>query len=136
MRKAGAVALLVVLSLLAAAAAGAESSLTDPSGDASTAPDITAMTVANDASGNITFTITTNQPALAADAAVELVLDQDNNATTGDYANGVATIKVNKADLGGSSTFAFAAATVQLDQNDDVIASDLVPHSGVPVVYR
>lgn len=35
------------------------------------------------AGGNLTFTVRTNQPALAADAQVEIVFDLDQNAQTG-----------------------------------------------------
>lgn len=170
MKKAGFAAVLVLLSLFAARVAHADASFTDPAGDAGTAPDITALAAANDTSGNITFTVTTNQPALSADAALELAIDQDNNATTGDegvdalfviasdgwiflrwngsdfveanasstsalYANGVATFKVNKADLGGTSTLGFVAVSVQFDAADNVVASDLAPDGGRLLTY-
>jgi hypothetical protein len=75
---------MLVLALLAARVALADARYTDPAGDSGGAPDITAVTVANDAAGNLTFTITTNQPALAADAGVYTFFDTDKNAATGD----------------------------------------------------
>jgi hypothetical protein len=57
---------------------------TDPSGDSGTAPDITTVVVANDASGRIDFQINVpGQPNLASDALLFLVLDTDNNPATG-----------------------------------------------------
>jgi hypothetical protein len=79
---AGAVA---VLALVAATVAGAETTFTDPTGDSGTAPDLASVAVANDAAGNITFRINVaNQLTPATDAGVALVLDTDNNPTTGD----------------------------------------------------
>ena len=69
--------------LAAAQVAAADASFTDPAGDSQTAPDILAVTVANDAAGNLTFTVRTNQAALNGDALVLLELDTDKNSTTG-----------------------------------------------------
>ena len=74
----------LALSLLAARAALAEARYTDPAGDSGGAPDIAAVNVTNDAAGNLTFTVTTNQPALAADAGVSLWFNTDLNSSTGD----------------------------------------------------
>jgi hypothetical protein len=150
------------LTLLAAQVAGAAASYTDPAGDSGTAPDITAVTAANDAAGALTFTVRTNQPALAADAFVALSFDTDQNSQTGasgvefvflltsggwgllrwdgsnlvaagapsangSYANGVATFKVNKTDLGGVEKFTFWADTAQFDANRNIIAEDTSP---------
>lgn len=151
-----------LLALAAAQVAKADASFTDPAGDAGTAPDITAATAANDAAGNLTFTVRTNQPTLGADAAVFIVFDLDQNAQTGSggvesffvigsdgwqflkwngtefasaaapsangsYANGLATFKVSKADLGGVEQFTFWADTAQFDANGAVIAEDTAP---------
>lgn len=70
------------LALGAAQIANADASYTDPAGDSSTAPDITAVTAANDTAGNLTFTVRTNQPALA-DAVVGISFDTDQNSQTG-----------------------------------------------------
>lgn len=75
------------LALGAAQIAGADASFTDPAGDSRTAPDITAVTAANDAAGNMTFTVRTNQAALAADAVIDIAFDTDQNPQTG--GNGV-----------------------------------------------
>ena len=71
------------LALSAAQVAGADSSYTDPAGDSGTAPDITAVTAANDAAGSLTFTVRTNQPTLSADAFLDLAFDTDQNPDTG-----------------------------------------------------
>jgi hypothetical protein len=152
----------LALALCAAQVAKANGSHTDPGGDATTAPDITAVTSANDAAGNLTFTVKTNQPTLAADALVEVVFDLDQNSQTGNggveaffviasdgwdfvkwdgaqfvsanlpsahgsYANGVATFKISRADLGGMAKFTYWADSYQFDANDAVIASDTAP---------
>jgi hypothetical protein len=87
---------LLVLALLAATwvalAAGRASAATayaDLPGDAGTAPDIGAVSMSNDANGQITFQISVpNQPQLASDAAILLLLDTDMNGSTGDTAAG------------------------------------------------
>jgi hypothetical protein len=71
------------LALVAVPGAHAERAYTDPAGDSGTAPDVTAVRAAHDAARNITFTATTNQPLLAADATVYVYVDADRNATTG-----------------------------------------------------
>ncbi len=73
----------IVLSLLAARVALAEDRYTDPAGDSGSAPDITAVSVANDAADNITFTVTTNQPALASGNSSVDLIDTDRNRSTG-----------------------------------------------------
>lgn len=75
------------LALAAAPMAGAGVSYPDPAGDSSTAPDVTAVTAANDADGNLTLTVKTNQPQLSADAVVDVAFDIDHNPDTG--GNGV-----------------------------------------------
>ncbi len=70
----------LVLSLLAARVALADSRFTDPGGDSGGAPDISVVTVANDAAGNLTFTVTTNQPALPAGTGLALFFDTDKNS--------------------------------------------------------
>jgi hypothetical protein len=152
----------LALALCAAQVAKADASYTDPAGDSGAAPDITAVTAANDAAGNLTFTVRTNQAALAADAQIEIPFDLDQNTNTGghgveaffviwsggweflkwngtdyvnanaasangSYANGVATFKVNKADLGGVERFTWWADALQFDANEKVIATDTAP---------
>jgi hypothetical protein len=151
------------LALLAAQVAGAAASYTDPAGDSGTAPDITAVSAANDAAGALTFTVRTNQPTLAADAILDLAFDTDQNPGTGSsgvefvflissngweflrwdgsnfvtagaasanggYANGVATFRVNKSDLGGVEKFTFWADTFQFDANGNIVAEDTSPN--------
>ena len=78
-------ALAGVLALALAGVAGADTNVTDPAGDSGSAPDILRVAVSNDpASGQITFRITTNQPALAEDSALFMFIDSDKNSATGD----------------------------------------------------
>ncbi len=50
------------------------------------------------------------------------------SSANGSYAGGLATFKLHKADLGGSSAFNFYVASLQLDVNSgDVVASDDAP---------
>ena len=74
----------VVLSLLVARAASADTQYSDPAGDSGGAPDITSVKVVNDAAGNLTFTVATNQPTLAEDAGLSLWFNADMNIATGD----------------------------------------------------
>jgi hypothetical protein len=75
----------LALALVATSVAGAETTYTDPTGDSTTAPDLTSVVVSNDATGNITFRGTVaNQATLAPDAAILLALDTDHSASTGD----------------------------------------------------
>jgi len=80
---------MLVLSLLAARVALADARFTDPAGDASSAPDVTAVTAANDGAGNLTFTVTTNQPALPAGMALGIFFNTDKNRSTGGSGDGV-----------------------------------------------
>jgi hypothetical protein len=152
----------LVLCLAAAGAALAASNFTDPAGDSGVAPDITAVTAANDASGNLTFTVRTNLASLTADDLIDVWFDSDNNGATGDegddyvfslfstgwelakwngttyaqasassanasYSAGVATFKVNKADLGIGTTFTFWVDSVRFGANDTLAGSDVAP---------
>jgi hypothetical protein len=73
----------LVTTLLAAAVALGDSLYTDPAGDSGTAPDITAVSVAHDASGNLTFAVTTNQPTLATGDVLTIFFDADESSSTG-----------------------------------------------------
>jgi hypothetical protein len=64
-------------------------SVSDPTGDAGTAPDISAVSVLDDPGGDITISVATNQPELAADALLVAFFDTDSNATTGDPVRGL-----------------------------------------------
>lgn len=158
------------LALGAAQVAKADANYTDPTGDSTTAPDITGVTAANDAAGNLTFTVKTSHVALGADSLVDIAFDTDQNSQTGGggvefffligsdgwefirwdgakwvaaaaasanggYANGVATFKISKADLGGVEKFTFWADSFQLDANGNVIAKDTAPDGTNAYVY-
>jgi hypothetical protein len=164
------VAATAALALGTADVALAETTYTDASGDSETAPDITAVTAAHDASGNLTFTVRTSHVALAADSLVDIAFDTDLNPDTGvsgveylflvgstgwqfvrwdgtrfvpagassangSYANGVATFKVNKDDLGAVAKFSFWAGSHQLDANGNVVAEDTAPEGTNAYVY-
>jgi hypothetical protein len=90
----------VIVSLLAAAAAMvpsaamADQQYTDPTGDANGAIDVGAVNVVNDNAGNIGFTLLLpGVTELPADGVVELDIDTDQNANTGDK-NGAEVIIV------------------------------------------
>jgi hypothetical protein len=73
----------LVVTLLASAVALGDSRYTDPAGDSGTAPDITAVGVAHDASGNLTFAVTTNQPTLPTGHVLTIYFDADESSSTG-----------------------------------------------------
>jgi hypothetical protein len=82
----------VVLALIAAGGASGHvdrssansTSFTDPVGDSGAKPDITGVTVSNDDAGKLTFTVTfANRPALIPGDFVEIFVDADNAAWTG-----------------------------------------------------
>jgi hypothetical protein len=78
------VAAALALGLPCAAGAATPVSITDPSGDAGTAPDITKVTVANDGAGSLTFTIElATMPDLQPDGFLVVFIDADRNITTG-----------------------------------------------------
>ncbi len=147
--KAGFLALVSGVVLLFAQPALADGSQTysDATGENAAAADISAVTVANDDAGMLTFGISfTNMPDLAADTFVALGLDTDRNARTGDrdgaeyvfvldgsdrtygllkangssydtvpgeldvrFGGGIATVKIDRATLGGIASFDFFA---------------------------
>jgi len=57
------------------------------------------------------------------------------SSATGSYANGVATFKVSKDDLGVVAKFSFWAGSHQLDANGNVIAEDTAPEGTNAYVY-
>ena len=159
------------LALGAAQLAHADASYTDPTGDAQSAPDITAVSAAHDTAGNLSFTVRTSHATLASGSIVGDAFDTAQNPDTGSngveylflmgssgwqfarwdgtnfvsagassangsYVNGVATFKVNKADLGGVTKFTFWADAVQLDANGNVIGSDTAPDGTAAYVYE
>jgi hypothetical protein len=85
------IALATVLVAMPAIALGESSRLTsnsttynDSVGEDANAPDVTSVVVSNDDAGNITFQINvSNRPALTPDMFFLLVIDSDQNSTTG-----------------------------------------------------
>src|SRR5512133_773089 len=73
----------VVLALVAVPGALAEQAISDRIGDSGAAPDISAVTVSNDASGTVTVAVTTAQQQLSPDASVLALFDTDSNPATG-----------------------------------------------------
>jgi len=57
------------------------------------------------------------------------------SSASGSYANGVATFKVSKADLGGVARFTFWADSFQLDSSGNVIAQDTAPEGTNAYLY-
>jgi hypothetical protein len=83
----------VMLALVAAGGASAHvdrssansTSFSDPVGDSGAQPDISGVTVTNDDAGKLTFTVPfANRPAMIPDDFVEIFIDADNAAWTGD----------------------------------------------------
>ena len=56
-------------------------------------------------------------------------------SANGSYANGVATFKISKADLGGVEKFTWWADSFQLDANGNVIAEDTAPEGTNAYTY-
>ena len=80
-------ALLVLLAAVFASAcvltsAVADTAFTDPAGDAAEAPDVTGVTVSNDTGGNILFHVALTN--FTPESLVQVYLDTDKNASTGD----------------------------------------------------
>ena len=85
-RRAGLLALLAVTSAIAltgAGSAGAVGRYTDPAGDGKGSADVTGVSVASDANGQILITISTAADPEANGGAVVLFLDTDVNHDTG-----------------------------------------------------
>jgi hypothetical protein len=78
------VALVALIALFAIPLALGDRSYTDPSGDSKTGPDITGIAVSNDASGVLTFRVTTVAP-IDTLMDVYIDLDTDANPATGLY---------------------------------------------------
>jgi hypothetical protein len=129
---------MLALLLLGASGAGAAASFTDPTGDATGgAADITGVSVSNDASGNITFTLTTNRSACTSDDIVVIVLDTDRNASTGvgglDYAIGLEASGAVLLKASGATFTGAAASTLQATNNNMTVTinrSDLGSTTG------
>jgi hypothetical protein len=69
----------------AAAAPPYSQTYTDPTGDSNTSPDVTGVSIANDATGMLTITVNVaNRPTLLPGDAIILVVDSDHNRSTGE----------------------------------------------------
>src|SRR6478735_6323608 len=75
-------ALVSLLALVAIPLALGDQSYTDPTGDSKTGPDITGVSVSNDATGLLTFRVTTVAP-IDNLTDVYIDLDTDANPATG-----------------------------------------------------
>lgn len=74
----------LALALLAAQVARADADFTDPSGDANGAPDVTNITVFNDAFNRVVLGAKiAGTAAIAADSDIAFILDTDDNGDTG-----------------------------------------------------
>jgi hypothetical protein len=77
----------ILISLFAAVPGGASNTATyeDSTGEDPAAPDLTTIVVSNDDAGVITFKINIpNRPELTRDILVDMFVNSDNDATTGD----------------------------------------------------
>ena len=78
-------AFIVLLTTAPSAAAGNSKTFLDSTGENAAAPDITSVVVSNDDAGLVTFQVNiANRPSLASDMEVDLYIDSDANASTGD----------------------------------------------------
>jgi hypothetical protein len=78
-------ALGALVAALPAGGAGSET-YNDPNGDGGAGPDIVSVVVSNDDTGVITFAVSySNRPTLVGDDIVDIYLDTDRNAATGDH---------------------------------------------------
>jgi hypothetical protein len=78
-------AIAIASSSATAATASNSQTYTDSTGEDPAAPDITTIVVSNDDAGNITFQVNiSNRPTFTQDMLVDIFLDTDKNATTGD----------------------------------------------------
>jgi hypothetical protein len=77
--------LFVALFAVTPAGASNTTTFTDSSGEDPAAPDVTTVVVSNDDAGMITFKINIpNRPQLSRDIALDMFVDSDSNAATGD----------------------------------------------------
>jgi len=105
-------ATLAVLALWAVPGALADQSLSDPTGDSATAPDISAVSASNDQAGNVILTVTTNEPQLDPNAAFFAWFDTDSNAGTGLPAEGLGAEYFILADAEGAVLAEVQGSTV------------------------
>jgi hypothetical protein len=113
---------------------------TDPTGDSGNAPDITTVTVSNDDSGGLVFTVNLpNRPSLGSQDVVLIGLDTDQNGSTGqggiDYAFLVQGNEWALASWNGSSFVPVSAGTFSASYGNGVLTisgnrSDLGNTSG------
>jgi hypothetical protein len=113
---------------------------TDPAGDSGNAPDITTVTVSNDDAGTITFAVTlANRASLSSEDMVLILLDADQNASTGsggfDYAIGATAMGSVLLGWNGSDLAAASAPTLTASASSGVLTvrinrSDLHGTSG------
>lgn len=82
MKRIATVTAVAFAALVLAAAAGAEQTYPDASGDAGAGTDLRSATVANDLAGTITISITVGNPLLD-NHVIILFIDSDKNAATG-----------------------------------------------------
>jgi hypothetical protein len=118
---------------LSVAGSGSAAVLQDPAGDSGAAPDVTSVTVTNDARGRITFRLAlANRPGglEASDAAHDLVyvfLNTDRNASTGDvdgddYLLQLAGDGFGVARWGGSGYTVLAIPSARATRNGGTVA--------------
>jgi hypothetical protein len=114
-----AAAVALALGVPGAASAGSPVSVTDPSDDAGSAPDIIKVTVADDGAGSFTFTIElATMPDLQPDGFIVVFLDTDRNVSTGrngsEFYVGATPRGVMLARWSGTAWEAVAGANLQL----------------------
>jgi hypothetical protein len=136
-----------MLGLLLVGASGADAAamFTDPTGDATGgATDITGVAVSNDATGNITISLTTNRTVFTSDDIVAIVLNTDKDASTGvggfDYGIGVGALGAVLLKANGTTfTRVTSQTTLQATNNNMTVTinrSDLGGTTGFTFAVR
>ncbi len=78
---------LAAMALIVTGSAGADQSYTDPQGDAGVGTDIVAVTVRNDAAGNLSFQVGSASP-IVSNHAIAIFVNADRNKSTGASSTG------------------------------------------------
>ncbi len=148
-------------SLIVVAGAAGDSAYTDPTGDATGgAPDLTRVAVSNDATGKLTFALTTAAP-ITDDSVVGVDLDTDNSPANGpEYelfagvrgavlvkwdgsqyvqvtatlaytrSGNVVSLGLDRAAIGSPTRFGLVGFSVLFNAEDVIVGEDSAPDGG------
>jgi hypothetical protein len=119
----GLLSLLVAVALFVVPGALADQSVTDPTGDAASAPDVSAVSVSGDQAGNVTVTIATTQAQLGPNSAFFAFFDTDSNAATGMQEAGLGAEYFLIADDTGAFLAEVQGTTIFIHLTSTAVAS-------------